>query len=567
MLPSRQVRVRLTLGAKIFAGFMVVLTTFATVAAFAVFRLVRVSDRLHASETSVALALRVAEIDQLQEQLWLLLKRTGERTDTWRTARLAKLGEARKIAERAGRSDLVARLKAILFDANEDQIYFDAAEGGSEEARAKLTKRESRLLHDIRNLNLDVSDIRQQMAAEVEREGTRMVWGALFLAALVTIVGALVTFGAHLTLRPLSRLGRQVEAIGRGEYKQRFDVRTSDEIGDLARAFNAMAAALEERELQLIRSERLAATGRIAAQITHEIRNPLSSIGLNAELLSDELVGRPDAERLLAAIAREVDRLTDITEQYLRFARLPQPKLEPEDLGEIARSLAEFSREECARQQVRLEIATEATPAMADENQIRQALLNLIRNAREAMPKGGVLRVTTRLEEAAAVVRVSDTGAGIAVEHRARVFDPFFSTKEGGTGLGLALTQQIVAQHGGTVTVECTTGPGTTFAVRLPALDRAPARGEDANEGALRNEPGQTGTRPGAADAQGRLLGCNRPGGGLHQQHQPGRDLHSDPTIARGRDRRAGDPVVPGAAGADLVARGREVGQAGGVRR
>src|SRR5262249_32264282 len=154
--------------------------------------------------------------------------------------RLVKLGEARKIAERAGRADLVARVRAIQQDANEDEIYFAAADGGSAEAREKLNRRELRVLHDIRNLNLDVSQVRQQMAADVEREGTRMVWGALFLAALVTIVGALVTFGVHLTLQPLSRLGRQVEAIGRGEYRQRFDVRTGDEIGDLARAFNSM---------------------------------------------------------------------------------------------------------------------------------------------------------------------------------------------------------------------------------------------------------------------------------------------------------------------------------------
>src|SRR5205807_942078 len=108
--------------------------------------------------------------------------------------------------------------------------------------------------------------------------------------------------------------------------------------------------------------------------------------------------------------------LTDITEEYLRFARLPQPKLEPEDLGVIARSLAEFQREECARQKVTLEIQAEPAPALADENQIRQALLNLIRNAREAMPDGGRLEVRSGVEAGRAVVRVSDTGPGITAE-------------------------------------------------------------------------------------------------------------------------------------------------------
>src|SRR5262249_29844108 len=151
-------------------------------------------------------------------------------------------------------------------------------------------------------------------ARDIEREGSRLVWATLFLVVLATLVGALVTFAAHATLRPLVNLTQYAEAVGRGEYGQPIKVTASDEIGELAHALGAMAAALKEREQELIRSERLAATGRIAAQITHEIRNPLSSIGLNAELLQEELSGSPEADRLLEAITLEIDRLTEITE-------------------------------------------------------------------------------------------------------------------------------------------------------------------------------------------------------------------------------------------------------------
>ena len=239
---------------------------------------------------------------------------------------------------------------------------------------------------------------------------------------------------------------------------------------------------------ELVKSERLAAVGRIAAQITHEIRNPLSSIGLNADLLSEELArlaeGREASEAagLLRSIAREVDRLTEVTEGYLRFARLPKPRLEAEDVGALLADLLHFMREELAGRG--LEIHCDVAPALpevwADDNQLRQALLNLVRNAAEAMSPGGRLEVgahTIRLGERSFVeMVVRDSGVGISPDARARVFDPFFSTKARGTGLGLALTQQIVNEHGGDIVFESEVGHGTTFRVRLPAVDPAPRR-------------------------------------------------------------------------------------------
>jgi signal transduction histidine kinase len=473
---------RLTLGAKIFAGFLAVLLTFGAVSGFAVWRIAQVGDRLRSNQAYLALALAMNDLDNKQEQLGRVVASRKERTTYWRRFRMTKLDQAIGAAVRAHRADFEKRLRMLAADAAAEEPLFAEADLGNTEAQSKLELRDTRLAHEVRTLKLEVDDLVEQVAGEVEREGSGLLWLTLLLVVLALVAGAAVTFGAHLALRPLVRLTRQVEAVGRGEYRVPLESRSSDEVGELARAFARMASALEEREQALIRSERLAATGRIAAQITHEIRNPLSSIGLNAELLADELSGSPDAERLLAAISREVDRLTEITEQYLRFARLPQPKLEPEDLGVILRQLADFSRQECARQNVELEVHAGAAPAMADENQMRQALLNLIRNAREAMPSGGRITVTSGIEAADAVVRVRDTGPGIPDAARARIFEPFFSTKEGGTGLGLALTQQIVAQHGGRIEIESVSGQGTTFVVRLPALDPASARGDDRPE-------------------------------------------------------------------------------------
>jgi nitrogen fixation/metabolism regulation signal transduction histidine kinase len=231
---------------------------------------------------------------------------------------------------------------------------------------------------------------------------------------------------------------------------------------------------------RLIHSERLAAIGRMAAHVTHEVRNPLSSIGLNVELLEEETAGSgPEVQSLLRAVHREVDRLTAVTEEYLRLARLPDPRLEPGDLGEAAGEVAEFMRAELEQAGVWLELdVARSLPAVAfDEAQLRQALLNLLRNAREALAeKGGCVRVSVAAEDGEVCLRVTDDGPGIPPAVQARIFDPFFTTKEHGTGLGLALTQQIVAAHGGRIRVLGGPGRGTTFELAFP---RVQAPGED----------------------------------------------------------------------------------------
>ncbi len=224
---------------------------------------------------------------------------------------------------------------------------------------------------------------------------------------------------------------------------------------------------------RLIQTERLAAIGRMAAHVTHEVRNPLSSIGLNVELLEEEIEGAGlEAKALLRAIQREIDRLTAVTEEYLRLARLPAPRLEPESLGDVVDEVGRFVAREMETSAVRLWVRVEPDLPLvaADESQIRQALLNLLRNAREAMAEGGEVRLEARQVEGGVEIRVSDQGPGIPFEERAHIFDMFYSTKERGTGLGLPLTQQIVAAHGGRIRCEDAEGGGTVFSLWFPAV-------------------------------------------------------------------------------------------------
>jgi signal transduction histidine kinase len=225
----------------------------------------------------------------------------------------------------------------------------------------------------------------------------------------------------------------------------------------------------------------LAAIGKMAAHVTHEIRNPLSSIGLNIELLEEELArdsSRTEPLQLLSAIAREVERLGMLSEEYLRVARLPSPRMEAEDIATTARDVVVFARPEVERANctVSFHVDDELPPALFDEAQIRQALLNLLRNARESMIDGGPIEVRIVADGMSVAIVVNDRGGGISEEIRARVFDPFFSTKGEGTGLGLAITRQIVEAHGGSIACEAREGGGTCFRIALPI---APSRSSD----------------------------------------------------------------------------------------
>jgi signal transduction histidine kinase len=228
----------------------------------------------------------------------------------------------------------------------------------------------------------------------------------------------------------------------------------------------------------------------MAAHVTHEIRNPLSSIGLNLELLEEEVralstsglegpaegpVDRKEALELLAAIRAETARLSRMAEQYLGIARRPAPNLEREALADLVRELLAFVRPELerARVEVKLEVDEASPEVLVDEAQIRQALLNLVRNAREAMPEGGELRIALAPAVGGGVdVVIEDEGTGIPDDVRESVFDPFFTTKQRGTGLGLAVTREIVEAHGGAIACEARAPKGTRFRVHLPDADQ-----------------------------------------------------------------------------------------------
>ena len=227
-------------------------------------------------------------------------------------------------------------------------------------------------------------------------------------------------------------------------------------------------ADLRTMEERLVQSERLATIGRFASQIAHEIRNPLSSITLNVELLEDELNGSNDEARgLIRSVLKELDRLNDIVSEYLQFSRFPKPQLKRGIADSVIRELVENFK---AVPKVRIETKLRTSPpeVWLDERLLRQVIENLVRNGVEAIEGEGVVEIETDAIERFFVIRVKDTGRGIPPEIQPKLFEPFFTTKAHGTGLGLATSQQIIFEHNGHLVVESQAGKGSTFSILLP---------------------------------------------------------------------------------------------------
>jgi PAS domain S-box-containing protein len=228
-------------------------------------------------------------------------------------------------------------------------------------------------------------------------------------------------------------------------------------------------------EQEVRESEQASHLAKVASAMAHEFRNPLNSLGLNLEMLSEELCNLPgdtvkELSALVDVIKRQVNRLAEINETYRQFARLPYLDLREADLAKVARDFSVFTQQEAKRREVKVElnVPTEPLKFRFDEKAIWEVLLNLVKNAYEAMPGGGSLAVSVYRRDPLAYLSVKDTGSGIPEKDLGHIFDELFTSKPGGSGLGLAIARQVVRQHGGDVSVESTLGQGATFTIQLP---------------------------------------------------------------------------------------------------
>ncbi len=275
--------------------------------------------------------------------------------------------------------------------------------------------------------------------------------------------------------KPINQLVAGAAEIASGNLEHQVAIQSRDEIGRLAGAFNQMAAALKSSLERRLAAERLAAWGDVARRVAHEIKNPLFPIRLSIENLQRAYQGRNNHKvfeeifiQCTDIVIEEVDRLERMVDEFHQFARMPPPDRKLSDLNQVVQNVVNLYAKSVKHIQMKANLAPNLPPLSLDAEQITQALGNLIKNAIEAMPAGGTLNISTQLvNEEKIQIKIQDTGIGMAPETLSQIFAPYYTTKDAGTGLGMAIVQRIVTDHDGEIFVESEEGVGTTVWIEL----------------------------------------------------------------------------------------------------
>jgi signal transduction histidine kinase len=297
------------------------------------------------------------------------------------------------------------------------------------------------------------------------------------LVAVLTFAGitVLVALISRSISRPIRQLAEASLDVSRGNLDRRVSVTLRDEVGALAERFNLMVQSLKESRRQLVQSERLAAIGELVASVVHEIRNPLSAVKMNLRILENRCPQDPLAAEHFQIARAQTERLEAMLEDLLDYSKPVSLNRQHITLGEIIADARRSFETACGDAGITLDIRLD-DPQVAlegDRARLSQVFLNLFLNSRQAMPSGGRITINgskRRTERGwAVVIVISDNGNGVSEEHVKHVFEPFFTTRKQGTGLGLSNTRKIVEAHGGAISLESRLHEGTTVTITLPA--------------------------------------------------------------------------------------------------
>jgi signal transduction histidine kinase len=380
----------------------------------------------------------------------------------------------------------------------------------------KISKRSSTASAARRTSLIDQTlDIASQLVGTIEEElgtihdhakeeSTQSLWivGTTSVLSLVLMASLLRSF-YNWVFNPVRDLMQGVARVAQGNFEHVIEVNSGDEMQDLAAAFNDMTARLRdmyrdlerqvnERSRQLVRSERLASVGFLAAGVAHEINNPLASIAFCSEAIEARLAESPagrgsrsaDAEvvfKYLKMIQEEAFRCKEITQRLLEFSRSSERRREPTNLGELVQSVLDVTQHLQNHKNKRITFNPHGTvTAWVNAQEIKSVVLNLVVNALESMDEEGALMVSLRQRDGMAELTFRDSGCGMTSEVLENIFEPFFTQSRTGkgTGLGLTISHRIVTGHGGDIEASSPgPGQGSTFVVRLPLLPAGDAAG------------------------------------------------------------------------------------------
>lgn len=320
--------------------------------------------------------------------------------------------------------------------------------------------------------------------------GGAVALGGLFLGLLLS------WWAAARVTRPVRKLAAGAQRVSAGDLSSHVEVRGPAEMIQLAKSFNSMTDQLNEQRERLVQAERVAAWRELARRLAHELKNPL--FPLQTTVQNMQRAKDMDAQQFeevfresTGILLSEIDNLKKIVSRFSDFSRMPQPELAAINLNDLARATAKLFESQFSavgRPPItsELHLNPELPMIEADSTLLKRALENLVLNAMDAMPAGGVLMLRTTPQDGGVHLEISDTGTGLTPEECGRLFTPYYTTKQHGTGLGLAIAQSVVSDHGGRISVESEAGVGTSFHIFLPMkppprpADHAPSNGDGA---------------------------------------------------------------------------------------
>jgi signal transduction histidine kinase len=410
----------------------------------------------------------------------------------------------------------LAHLNQEIDDAARDRMQGMRADSGDPPSVRRDTHVDGdikQLVNDAKDLESGVYDELSYLKRDARSDYTISFWVVGTTSVLsVLLMAGLLRFYYRWTFDPVRDLMQGVARVAEGNFEHSIEVQSGDEMHDLAVAFNDMTGRLREmyrdlahqvneRSRQLVRSERLASVGFLAAGVAHEINNPLASIAFCSEALEARLGdvltkasrmggrGATEAEvilKYLKMIQQEAFRCKDITQRLLEFSRAGERRREPTELGELIQSVLDVTQhlQNHKGKQIVFEPAAKVT-AWVNAQEIKSVVLNLVVNALDSMDEGGALTIGLRARDGRAEVVFQDTGCGMTAEVLENIFEPFFTQSRTGkgTGLGLTISHRIITGHGGDIeAASAGPGRGSTFTVRLPLQPAADQGGKEQDE-------------------------------------------------------------------------------------
>jgi signal transduction histidine kinase len=408
--------------------------------------------------------------------------------------------------ELSGENEELAILDEMLFEI--DKLYVIKNIVDEFTATGKFKSDDLFFLEDhaytIEELAGDINLIHLQKMSRWINESLKHMWTIFFIYLTFIAMGGLTIYTGHRALvknvvNPIKKLAFAAIEFSKGTFDKRVKTDSHTEIGQLYQSFNDMADNIQENdeklrrfneeleekviertaELQktrdaLIRTERIAAVGQVAAGVTHEIKNPLNSLAINTQMLIKDLSAdfEEDSSLLKSAslIKHEINRINNILEEFVKYAKFPEPKFFENNINQVIEEVADLISDNAKESgvDINLSLQDDIPILNIDARQFKEIFLNLFQNAIKAMKDSGRLEIRSQINDDNVIIDVTDTGEGVPEGNLDRIFTPFFSTREGGLGLGLPIVKRIIESHGGEISCKSRVNEGTAFKIVLP---------------------------------------------------------------------------------------------------